>query len=109
VILIVVKFTVRPERSAEWPDLVADFTRATRDEPGNLFFEWSKSTDVPNQYVLVEGFRDNEAGAAHVNSDHFRTAMAWMPKVVATTPDIINVTVDAEGWSTMAEITPATD
>ncbi len=106
-IFIVVKFTVRPERSEEWPDLVADFTKATRSEPGNVFFEWSKSMETPHQYVLVEGFRDGDAGAAHVNSEHFKAAMAWMPKVVARKPDIINVRTDGEGWSEMGEITPA--
>ena len=105
-IFIVVKFTVRPERSAEWLDLVSDFTTATRAEPGNLFFEWNTSVETPNQFVLLEAFADGDAGAAHVNSDHFRTAMAWMPRVIATKPQIINVTVDQSGWSEMAELTP---
>ena len=65
-IFIVVKFPVRPERSDEWMSLVADFTKATRAEPGNLFFEWSRSVDDPNEFVLVEAFVDGEAGAAHV-------------------------------------------
>jgi quinol monooxygenase YgiN len=105
-IFIVVRWTVRPERSDEWLSLVADFTKATRSEPGNLFFDWSRSVDDPNQFVLVEAFRDDEAGAAHVGSEHFRTAMAWMPEVVASSPQIINVKVPGEGWSTMAEIIP---
>jgi quinol monooxygenase YgiN len=105
VIFIVVKFTVRPERSDEWLDLVADFTRATRAEPGNIMFEWSKSVDTPHQFVLVEAFRDG-AGSAHVNSQHFKTAMEWMPRVVATKPQIINVQTDGDGWSEMAEVTP---
>lgn len=105
-IFIVVKFTIRPERSAEWLDLVKDFTQATRNEPGNVFFEWSTSVETPHQFVLVEAFRDNDAGVAHVSSDHFKTAMSWMPKVVASTPDIINVQTDGEGWSKMGEITP---
>ncbi|HVV17839.1 MAG TPA: putative quinol monooxygenase [Pseudonocardiaceae bacterium] len=105
-IFIVVKFTVRPERSEEWLDLVQEFTQATRNEPGNIFFEWSRSVETPHQFVLVEAFRDGDAGAAHVNSEHFKTAMAWMPKVVATKPDIINVQVDQDGWGEMGEITP---
>ena len=105
-IFIVVKWTIRPERSAEWLDLVADFTEGTRNEPGNLFFEWSKSVDNPHQFVLVEGFRD-DAAAAHVNSDHFKKAMSWMPDVVADTPEIINVQVPGEGFGRMAEVTPS--
>ncbi|GHC68022.1 antibiotic biosynthesis monooxygenase [Streptomyces sp. SCA3-4] len=105
-IFIVVKFTVRPERSEEWLDLVQDFTQATRDEPGNVFYEWSRSVDNPHQFVLVEAFASAEAGEVHVNSEHFKTAMAWMPDVIAETPQIINVEVPGTGWSAMAELSP---
>jgi quinol monooxygenase YgiN len=81
VIFIVVKWNVRPERSAEFLDLVADFTNAVRAEPG--------------------------AGSVHVNSGHFKTAMAWMPEVIATKPQIINVEVPGHGFGEMAELTPA--
>jgi quinol monooxygenase YgiN len=105
-IFIVVKWTIKPDRSGEWLTLVDDFTRATRNEPGNIFFEWSKSVDDPHQFVLVEAFQDGEAGAAHVNSGHFKTAMSWMPNVIAEKPKIINIEVPGEGWAEMAELTP---
>ncbi|MFC4004976.1 putative quinol monooxygenase [Prauserella oleivorans] len=106
-ILIVVKFTIRPEHSEDWLSRVSEFTEATRAEPGNLFFEWSRSVDVPHQFVLVEGFASAEAGKQHVESQHFKTAMAWMPEVIATTPEIINAEIPDTGWNTMAELTPA--
>ena len=106
-IFIVVKFAVRPERSEDWLSLVDDFTQATRREPGNVFFEWSKSVDTPNQFVLVEAFASSAAGAAHVGSEHFKAAMEWMPELIAETPEIINVEVPGEGWSRMAELAPA--
>ncbi|GGP45375.1 putative quinol monooxygenase [Streptomyces abikoensis] len=105
-IFIAVKFTIRPERSAEWLDLVKDFTEATRAEDGNVFYEWSKSVDNPHQFVLLEAFKDSAAGEVHVNSEHFKTAMAWMPDVVASTPEIIHVETPGTGWSAMAEVTP---
>ncbi|MDQ2839167.1 MAG: antibiotic biosynthesis monooxygenase [Actinomycetota bacterium] len=104
-IFIVVKFPVRPERVAEWPDLVAEFTAGTRAEPGNIFFEWSKSLDDENEFVLVEAFRDGTA-AQHVNSEHFKAAMAWMPTAISDTPRIVNVEAAGEGWSQMAELQP---
>lgn len=107
VIFIVVKFTIRAERSNEWLTLVEDFTKGTRSEPGNLWFEWSRSVDDPHQYILLEAFESAEAGKKHVSSEHFTTAMAWMPQVIATTPEIINMEVPADGWSHMAELTPA--
>ena len=105
-IFIVVKWTIRPERSGQWLDLVADFTNGTRGELGNIFFDWSRSVENPHQFVLVEAFRDGEAGAAHVNSAHFKTAMAWMPDVIAEQPEIINVEVPGDGFGRMSELTP---
>jgi quinol monooxygenase YgiN len=105
-IFIAVKFTIRPDQADDWISLVDDFTTATRGEPGNVFFEWSKSVENPNEYVLVEAFESREAGGEHVNSDHFKTAMAWMPDVIAEKPKIINVEVPGTGWSEMAELQP---
>jgi len=106
VIFIVVRFTVRPEIAERWLDIVADFTTATRGEPGNVFFDWSRSVDDPNVYVLTEGFQD-DAAEAHVTSAHFKAAMVELPKAIATTPQIINVTIPQDGWSEMAELKPA--
>ena len=106
-IFIVVKFTIRADRSEDWLALVEDFTQATRQEPGNLFFEWSRSVETPHQFILVEAFESREAGAMHVDSEHFKTAMAWMPEVISKTPEIVNVEVPGDGWATMAELVPA--
>lgn len=103
-IFIVVKFTVRPEYTEGFPDKVAEFTAATRDEPGNLWFEWSRSLDDPSVYVLVEAFRD-DAAEAHVTSAHFTKFVEETPAYLASTPQIINTTIDATGWSQMGEMT----
>jgi quinol monooxygenase YgiN len=105
-IFIVVKFTVRPDRSDDWISLVEDLTKATREEPGNIFFDWSRSVDNPDQFVLVEAFESREAGAVHVNSDHFKAAMASIPDAISETPEIINVEVPGNGWARMAELQP---
>ena len=105
-IFIVVKWPVRPEFADDWPAIVADFTEGTRGEPGNLFFDWSRSADDPNEWVLVEGFRDGDAGAHHVQSDHFQAAIAMLPDYVSATPKILSETIAATGWSQMAEVQP---
>ena len=105
-IFIAVKFTVRPERAEEWLSLVDDFTKATRAEEGNLFFEWSRSADDPTTYVLLEAFQSGDAPGRHVGSAHFKTAMSWMPDVVASTPSILNVEMSGEGWGQMSEVSP---
>ncbi|MEV0371689.1 putative quinol monooxygenase [Streptomyces sp. NPDC050636] len=104
-IFIVVKFPVKPEYVDEWPALVSEFTSATRAEPGNLWYEWSRSLEDPDTYVLVEAFQD-DAAEAHVNSDHFRAAMKQMRPLLRRTPDIVSTTIEgANGWSAMGELT----
>lgn len=103
-IFIVVKFETKPDWAERWPDLVAAFTAATRAEAGNLWFEWSRSLENPAEYVLVEAFRDGEAGGVHVNSDHFKQAMQELPQALKSTPKIISQTIDATGWSEMGEM-----
>lgn len=100
---IVVKFPVQADWADKWLDLVDGFTQSTRAEPGNLFFEWSRSVDDPNTFVLVEGFTDDGAGP-HVNSAHFLQAMADMPQALARTPQIISKQVDGDGWGPMGEL-----
>lgn len=105
-IVVVVKSTIRPERVEEWLSRTDEFAKATRAEPGNIFFEWSRSVDDPNQFVVVEAFQD-DAAAAHVGSDHFKAFVEWAPDYVASTPQIVSVQgVSGEGWSTMGEVSP---
>ena len=66
-IFITAKFQVRPEDADRWPEIARDFTPRRRSEPGCLWFDWSRSLDDPNEYVLVEAFRDADAGVAHVS------------------------------------------
>lgn len=101
--LIVVKFETKPGWTDRWLDLVEDFTQATRNEPGNLWFEWSRSVDNPNEFVLVEAFTDDGAGP-HVNSDHFAAAMAELSQALVRTPRIVSRQVDGEGWEEMGEL-----
>jgi quinol monooxygenase YgiN len=108
-IFIVVKFTVRPEYVDEWVERVNGFTVATRQEPGNLWFEWSRAVADPNQFVLLEAFRDAEAGAAHVGSEHFKAAVTELPALLTEIPHIVNVEVAGTEWARLAEMAVAED
>jgi quinol monooxygenase YgiN len=101
--LIVVKFETKPDWTERWPDLVAGFTAATRQEPGNLWFEWSRSVEEPHVFVLVEAFTDDGAGP-HVSSPHFARAMEELRPALASTPRIVSRQVEGSGWDTMGEL-----
>ncbi|GAB3594140.1 putative quinol monooxygenase [Angustibacter peucedani] len=103
-IFITAKFPVKPEHADAWPDLSRAFTEATRAEDGCLWFNWSRSLDDPTEYVLVEAFRDDDAGGEHVRSEHFAAAASELPQYLTATPKIVNVTVDGQDWSELGEM-----
>lgn len=103
-IFIAAKFRIKPEDADQWPNIAHDFTKATHSEPGCLWYDWSRSVDNPDEYVLVEAFRDEEAGAAHVNSEHIKTAQRTLPPYLAETPRIINTTIPQNDWSLLGEL-----
>lgn len=102
-IFITAKFLVKPEHADRWPEISHEFTEATRGEPGNLWFDWSRSVDEPNEYVLVEAFQD-DAAEAHVTSDHFKQAQADLPQYLQETPRIVNFQVEGTDWSELGEM-----
>jgi quinol monooxygenase YgiN len=103
-IFIAAKFRVLPAYADEWPKISNEFTQATRGEPGCLWFDWSRSVEDPNEYVLVEAFRDGDAGAAHVQSQHFKDAQQTLPPHLAETPRIVNMTIPQDDWSELGEL-----
>jgi quinol monooxygenase YgiN len=103
-IFITAKFLIKPQFADRWPEISKTFTEATRAEPGCLWFDWSRSVDNPNEYVLVEAFKDGDAGGAHVNSAHFKTAQKESPPHLQATPKIINFVVEQDGWNELGEM-----
>ena len=103
-IFITAKFRVLPEHADRWTEITAEFTEATRGESGCLWFEWSRSVDDPTEYVLVEAFRDDEAGAEHVQSQHFKNAQQSLPHHLAETPRIVNMSLPQDDWSRLGEM-----
>ena len=103
-IFITAKFRIRPEEADDWPAISKAFTEATRAEPGCLWFDWSRSLDDPAEYVLVEAFRDGDAGAAHVGTAHFKEAQRTLPQHLAETPRIVNFSLPQDDWSELGEL-----
>ncbi|TDW87033.1 quinol monooxygenase YgiN [Kribbella pratensis] len=103
-IFITAKFRVKPEHADNWTTITADFTTATREEPGCLWFDWSRSVDDVNEYVLVEAFADDDAATHHVTSDHFRAAQQHLPPHLVETPRIVNFKLPQNTWSELGEL-----
>lgn len=101
---IVVKYQVKPEFVDTFFEHTAEFTASTRAEPGNLWFDWYRSVEDANEFVLVEAFADDDAASAHVNSDHFTKGIEAMRPALASTPKIVSRKVEGSGWDEMGEL-----
>jgi quinol monooxygenase YgiN len=101
-ILIVVKVPIRAEKRDAWLAGVQRYTDSVRAEPGGPEFACYESCEQENRFVVVEGFASREVSDRHVQTDHFKEFIGWLPDMVAGAPDIINVEVD--GWSSMSEL-----
>lgn len=101
---IVVKFPVKAESAADFMNAVTPFTEATRAEPGNLWFDWSRSVGDPHEFILLEAFLDDDAAGTHVNSAHFKAGLETMRPHLTGTPKIVSRKVDGSGWDSMGEL-----
>ena len=57
--------------------------------------------------MLIEAFRDADAGAAHVQSDHFKQAQETLPAHLVETPRVVNMLLDQDDWSELGEMSVA--
>ena len=69
-----------------------------------LWFEWFRNVESPDRFVPIEGFRDADAGAEHVNSEHFKEAIRLAPSMLVDTPEILYAELPGTEWSLLAEM-----
>ena len=106
-ILIVVKFPVRPDKMEEWLELADSYAKAVNAEEGNVYFEFSRTVDDPNTFICIEAFTDAEAGGAHVSTEHAKNFFGAAPYLVSAQPQIVYIdSPDFTGWAPMGEIEP---
>lgn len=105
-IFIVVKTKLKPGYADAFLEAGRPFQDATRQEPGNLWYDKYRSVDDPDTIVTVEAFVDEAAGEAHVNSAHFQESMDGPSTrhMVDGVPDILHIKLpEKTGWDKMAE------
>ena len=105
-IFITVKTKVNPGSAEAYLEANRPFLEATRQEPGNKWYEHFRSVDDPDTILTLEAFDDAAAGEAHVSSEHFQQYLAEdaTRPLVAEVPDILYVDApDQDGWDKMAE------
>jgi quinol monooxygenase YgiN len=105
-ILINITMPIRPEKADEWLALADSYARDVNSEDGCLFFKFARSLADENEFICIEGFKDADAGAAHVEQPYVKRFFELMPDFVSEQPKIIYIDTPHEGFGPMAEIEP---
>jgi quinol monooxygenase YgiN len=105
-IVINIKMRIRPEKMDEWLAVANAYAKDVNSEEGCLFFNFARDISDPNEFICIEGFRDADAGAAHVKNDYVKKFFEVAPDLVATQPQIIYIDTPHDGFAGMGEIQP---
>jgi quinol monooxygenase YgiN len=105
-IIINLRMQIRPEKIDEWLAVAHAYSDNVNAEEGCLFFNFSRSIDDENEFICIEGFRDADAGAAHVANDYVKKFFEIAPDLVATQPKIMYIDTPHDGFGPMGEIQP---
>lgn len=74
-----------PELEAVFKELAG---KVKANEPGNLLYQLTKSRSDANTYKVMELYKDQDALAAHGQSEHFRALSPKMGPCLAGRPEI---------------------
>lgn len=80
---------IKPGTDATFVAAAKDLQAAVRkNEPGNLVYEFFKSRDEADTYLVMEIYKDQTALEAHGKSEHFTTLGAKMGPAMAGRPTL---------------------
>ena len=65
------KWTAKAGREGRLREVIEEMTPASRDEPGNLYYQAHTSPESPRLFWMYEQYADEAAYNAHMDSEHF--------------------------------------
>ena len=103
-VLINVKVQIRPEKVNQWLALADSYAKDVSSEDGCLFLQFAWSLTGSSEFVVIEGFKNGDAGAAHVAQPYVKRFFDVAPGLVAAQPQIIYIDTLHDGFGPMSEI-----
>lgn len=80
---------VKPQNASAFEALMAYVVEMThRHEPGVIHYEFAKSVDEPDTYVVVEVYKDSDVHAAHMASEWVRESLPKSAALIEGKPHI---------------------
>ena len=88
-ITFIAHLRVSPENAPAFEKLLTHVAAMTHEhEPGVAYYEFAKSVDDPDTYVVVEVYRDVEVHAAHMASAWVRESLPVSTGLIVGKPHI---------------------
>lgn len=66
---LIATFRSREGEAITVKDLIVEYGKLVRQEPGNIFFEIYTDTKDANDFVIVERYKDQAAFEAHLSAE----------------------------------------
>jgi quinol monooxygenase YgiN len=86
---IIATLKVQEAKAAEFEDIFKELAEQVRaNEPGNLFYQLTKSRTEPGTYKVLELYKDQDALTHHGQTDYFKAGGAKMGPCMAGRPDV---------------------
>jgi quinol monooxygenase YgiN len=86
---IIATLKVQEAKAAEFEGIFKELAEQVRaNEPGNLFYQLTKSRTEPGTYKVLELYKDQDALTHHGQTDYFKAGGAKMGPCMAGRPDV---------------------
>ena len=86
-----VKLVVKPARDAAYRRCIAALDQGSRAEQGNLSYDHYQSLTTPNEYEIIEHWRDAEAVESHNGTAHFQKFLAGINEFLTEPLEILRM------------------
>jgi len=87
-ISIIAKIPLQEGKATEFTEVFKEMAAAVAAEEGNLLYSLSFEGKAPNVAVIMERYKDQDALAAHSQSDHYKAFGGKIRNMVAGRAEI---------------------
>lgn len=92
-IRVVAQLIAFPHKIEEAKALLLELVELTRKETGCLQYDLLQNQADPTDFTFVEEWESHESLDAHLASEHIQSAIAKLPQLIASGPDIRRYTL----------------
>jgi len=92
-IRVVARLMAFPNKIEEAKALLLGLVEPTRKEAGCLQYDLLQNQADPTDFTFVEEWESDESLDAHLASEHIQSAIAQIPELIASGPDIRRYTL----------------